>query len=170
MLSLFATPLGFYNFNSTLRRVTLIQQRVEEDINIFNFYKKLHLMRDIFNQHFNYTKVPICDIYLKKLYNSSPDTTSLTNLSKLIAFAKKNNWSTMEQFAVFEAFQAKVNLKSVFDNAFLENALNMFNSDATSVHLSQFGGTQGTFGTNSMVSGNMSEMQREEEEIIPDEA
>ena len=46
----------------------------------------------------------------------------------------------------------------------------MFNSDATSVHLSQFGGTQGTFGTNSMVSGNMSEMQREEEEIIPDEA
>jgi len=143
--------------------VTVIQQRVERDINLFEVYKKMHLMRDILNQHYAYTKVPICDIYLKKLYNAEPDTSSLTNMSKLIAFAKKNNWSSSEQFSVFEAFQSKVNLKSVFDNAFLETALNMFNSDATSVHLSQFGGTQGTFGTGSMISGNMSEMMREEE-------
>lgn len=77
-------------------------------------------MRDVFNKHYGYTKVPICDIYLKKIYHPKPDNSSLTNLDKLTAFAKKNNWSCMEQFAVFEAFQAKVNLKSVFDNAFLE--------------------------------------------------
>ena len=43
-----------------------------------------------------------------------------------------------------------MNLKEVFDNAFLEKAFNMEGLDRNSIHLSQFGGTQGSIGTNSV--------------------
>ena len=39
-----------YNFNETLRQVTLIQQKVDKDIDLFEVYKKLHHMRDIINR------------------------------------------------------------------------------------------------------------------------
>lgn len=52
ILSFFAKIVSNYNINTTLRRVTLIQQRVTRDINLFEVYKKVHNMRDILNKHF----------------------------------------------------------------------------------------------------------------------
>lgn len=49
---------------------------------------------------------------------------------------------------------ASINLKTVFDNQFLERELNMAGIDRSSVHLSQFGGTQGSIGTNSIAEGS----------------
>jgi hypothetical protein len=143
LLSFPAALLSDYNFEHNLRRVTLLQQRVEKDLDLFEFYKKLHLMRDTLNQQ--HPEAPqLASLHCKHLYNPEADSTSLTNQPKILAFAKKHNWSAFEQFAIFEAAQAGVNLKTVFDNAFLERELNLYNTDRTSVHLSQFGGTQGS--------------------------
>lgn len=40
-LSLIGFIRGNYNFNKTLRQISLIQSRVSEDMNIFNFYKNI---------------------------------------------------------------------------------------------------------------------------------
>lgn len=47
VLSYVAVLLGNYNINNTLRRVTLIQRKVEKDLDIYEVYKKVHNMRDI---------------------------------------------------------------------------------------------------------------------------
>jgi hypothetical protein len=51
VLSFFAKVVSNYNVNTTLRRVTLIQQRVIRDINLYEVYKKIHNMRDALNKH-----------------------------------------------------------------------------------------------------------------------
>lgn len=53
VLSFFAKIVSNYNINTTLRRVTLIQQRVIRDMNLFEVYKKIHNMRDALNKHFS---------------------------------------------------------------------------------------------------------------------
>jgi hypothetical protein len=114
-----------YNINTTLRRITLIQQRVAKDLNLFEVYKKIHNMKDVLNKHFQSDSVKLTNIYLKHLYNPDPDSQSLVDPAKLVSFAKKHCWSTFEQFAVFDALKGRVNLKEVFDNAFLERSFNI---------------------------------------------
>jgi hypothetical protein len=92
----------------------------------------------------------LTDIYLKHIYDPEPDSQSLVH-DKIVSFAKKHGWSSFEQYAVFDALRGRVNLKEVFDNAFLEKAFNLEGLDRNSIHLSQFGGTQGSIGTNSVV-------------------
>jgi hypothetical protein len=119
VLSYPAMVMSDYNIHNTLRRVTLLQQRVEKDIDLYEFYKKLHLMRDILNKQYPYAK-EISSIYCKHLYNDKPSEETLEGQPRLLNFAKKHNWSLFEQFAVWDATNAGVNLKTVFDNAFLE--------------------------------------------------
>lgn len=88
---------------------------------------------------------------MKHLYNPQAETRPLVDQKNLVAFAKKNNWTSFELFAVWEAAIGRVNLRDVFDNVFLEKELNLI-SDRTSLHLSQFAGTMGSFGTHSMIS------------------
>ena len=111
VLSFFATIVSNYNFNTTLRRVTLIQQRVAKDIDLYEVYKKIHNMRDALNNHFKYDPVKLTNIHLKHIYNLDPDSQSLVDPAKIVSFAKKHSWSTFEQFAVFDALKARVNLK-----------------------------------------------------------
>lgn len=70
-------------------------------------------------------------------------------IAQLKNFAKKHNWSSYEQQAVIEAVQARVNLKEVFDNKFLDKAFNVISENSV-VNMSQYGGTTGSIGTNSM--------------------
>ena len=89
--------------NNTLRRVTLIQNKVEKDINLYEVYKKLHGMRDILNKHYNIPNVPIADIYPKHIYNPDTDQQCLVNQKKILSFAKKHNWSAFEQYSIYQA-------------------------------------------------------------------
>jgi hypothetical protein len=163
LLSYFSGIISNYNINTTLRRMTLIQQRVEKDIDLYQVYRKLHNMRDTLNRNLPPTPSPLTDIYLKHIYNPEPDSQSIIDPAKVASFAKKHSWSTFEQYAVFDALKASVNLKEVFDNAFLQRAFNMEGLDRTSVHLSQFGGTQGSIGTNSVVEQSEADPHMEEE-------
>lgn len=162
-ISSFAGALvGNFNLNTSLRRVTLILRRVEKDLSVFEVMKKMHNMRDILNKQFPFSKCPISNIQFKHIYNPESSEEPLAGFPQILSFAKKHNWSAFEQFAIFDANQSHINLKTVFDNDLLEKILNMENLDRTSVHMSQFGGTQGSVGTNSI--GSFSEGGREEEE------
>lgn len=119
IISFFAIIISDYNINTTLRRVTLIQQRVIKDINLFEVYKKIHNIRDALNKHFRSDSVKLTNIHLKNIYNPDPDSQSLVEPAKIVSFAKKHCWSTFEQYAVFDALKGGVNLKEVFDNGFL---------------------------------------------------
>lgn len=48
-------PIGYirdnYNFNKTLRRVTLLIDRVEHDINLYNVYKNLFTFKTVLNKN-----------------------------------------------------------------------------------------------------------------------
>ena len=52
-MSIPASLMGNYNISETLRRVTVIIRKVEADIDLYEVYKKLHIMRDIINQEVN---------------------------------------------------------------------------------------------------------------------
>lgn len=121
-------------------------------------------MRDVINKHLDVPgiPVPLTDIFPKHIYNPDPDRSSLVDQTKILRFAKKHNWSAYEQWSVMEAAAASVNLKTVFDNAFLEKEFNMGDLSRNSVHMSQFAGTMGSIGTNSMLGD--SEIMREEQE------
>lgn len=41
-----------YNIDPILRRVSLVQQKVEKDLSLVNVYKKLHSLRDTLNDQF----------------------------------------------------------------------------------------------------------------------
>lgn len=82
-------------------------------------------MRDTLNKHFASASVPLANIHLRHIYIPEPDSQSIVNPAKLVSFAKKHCWSSFEQFAVYDALGGRVNLKEVFDNAFLERAFNM---------------------------------------------
>lgn len=159
-----ATLVNNYNLNSTLRRVTLIQGRVAKDLSLFEVFKKIHNMRDILNKQFPYSKCPIANLHFKHIFNPEPEEQSLTGQPRILSFAKKHNWSCFEQWAVFDAAKASINLKAVFDNAFLEKEFNMEGLDRTSIHMSQFGGTQGSIGTNSIGAESDIHPGEEEEE------
>jgi len=94
--------------------------------------------------------IKLTDIYPKHIYNPDPESIQLEQNAQLKNFAKKHNWSAYEQQAVMEAFQARVNLKAVFDNQFLDKAFNVINENSV-VNMSQFGGTVGSICTNSVV-------------------
>lgn len=90
-----------YNFDPVLRRVTLIQQRVEKDLSLFAIYKKLHSFRDVLNAHYNEGgEIKPADIYLKHIYNPDPIEAPLDGLQKVKGYAKKHNWTAYEQFAI----------------------------------------------------------------------
>lgn len=40
-----ARIINDYQFNDTLRRITLIQKRVKEDLDVVDFYRKLYIAR-----------------------------------------------------------------------------------------------------------------------------
>lgn len=64
-----------YNFNETLRRVTLVQDRVAKDLDISNFYLNLYRARDAINKHLHnsgITSHKLPDIYFKKIANMNP--------------------------------------------------------------------------------------------------
>ena len=64
-----------YNFNETLRRVTLVQDRVAKDLDISQFYLNLYRARDAINKHLQnsgLTGPRLTDIYFKKIANMSP--------------------------------------------------------------------------------------------------
>lgn len=113
LLSFVGAVAGNYNINTTLRRVTLIQRKVEKDMDLFEVYKKVHGMRHTINQQFLYTEIPVplAGIYPKHIYNPDPERRSLVDQEKILSFAKKHNWSAFEQYAVFEAAVASINLK-----------------------------------------------------------
>ncbi len=112
-----------YNFDPILRRVTLIQQRVEIDLSLRHVYEKLHSFRDTLNEQYLVPgwSVKPADIYLKHIYNPDPTETSLDGVQKLKGYAKKHAWTAYEQFAIVEALHARVNLRNVFDSVFLNN-------------------------------------------------
>jgi hypothetical protein len=58
-----------YNLDPVLRRVTLIQQRVEKDLSVSEVYKKLHTYRDVLNEHYSGSEAKPADIYMKHIYN-----------------------------------------------------------------------------------------------------
>jgi hypothetical protein len=61
-----------YNFDKTLRRVTLIEQRVDKDLNLFNFYTMLNGIRDAINKKIKLSRNPdikVCSIYPKHLFH-----------------------------------------------------------------------------------------------------
>ncbi len=131
-----------YNFDPILRRVTLIQQRVEKDIALATVYKKLHTFRDTLNAHYSEpaTFVKPADIYLKHIFNRDPAETSLDGYPKLKGYAKKHGWTAFEQYVIVEALKARVNLREVFDSAFLNNVFDLDDS-ITHVNLSNLNGT-----------------------------
>ena len=45
-LSVIARIIRDYQFNDTLRRITLIQKKVKEDLDIIDFYRKLYIARE----------------------------------------------------------------------------------------------------------------------------
>ena len=70
-MSFFGMLFSDYNINTTLRRVTLIQQRVIKDINLFEVYKKIHNIRDALNKHLRSDSVKLTNIHLKHIYPRS---------------------------------------------------------------------------------------------------
>ena len=42
--------LNDYNFNDTLRRITLIQNKVTKDLDLLEFYKNLYIARESINK------------------------------------------------------------------------------------------------------------------------
>ena len=74
-LSLIGFIRGNYNFNETLRLVSLLEMRASEDINLFNFYKKQYAFeKDIQNnklfgqslQHINFSRIFLKHIVRKE--------------------------------------------------------------------------------------------------------
>lgn len=100
ILSYIGVAIGNFNINDTLRRVTLIQRKVEKDLDIYEVYKKVHQMRDIINK-FNPSEVPVADIHLKRIYEADPEIRSPNAQPRISSFAKKHGWSSFEQFAVY---------------------------------------------------------------------
>lgn len=74
-MSPFGHLMDNYNFNETLRRVTLVQDRVAKDLDISNFYLNLYRARDAINKHLKNSGITnhrLPDIYFKKIANMSP--------------------------------------------------------------------------------------------------
>jgi hypothetical protein len=74
------SPIGYvrdhYNFYSVLRRVTILIEKVEDDINLYNFYRRLNAVKDALNRSIKlksgdtvYENIAVTDIYLKKIFH-----------------------------------------------------------------------------------------------------
>jgi len=66
-----------YEFNDTLRRITLIQNKIEKDLDLVEFYKTLYIVRESINKelqkrHHIFRRIKPTDLYLKHIYNPSP--------------------------------------------------------------------------------------------------
>ena len=120
-LSVIARIIRDYQFNDTLRRITLIQKKVKEDLDIIDFYRKLYIARESISKqlqkkHHIFRRIKPTDIYLKHIYNPSPLEYNYTDL---INYAKQNNLSSFQQRIVLDAKKARVNIREVFDGKFL---------------------------------------------------
>jgi hypothetical protein len=70
-------------------------------------------------------------------------------MEKLKGYAKKYSWTAYEQFSIGEAYRAKINLREVFDAAFLQEAFN-FNVDLSVGNISNISQTQLSANTDSI--------------------
>lgn len=111
LLRPFAEIVQNYNFNKTLRRVTLIQERISKDLSITFFYKNLHRARDSIDKQIKReikTKLKLTDIYLKKITNFTPLQYTITGLNN---YAKLHRLSSYEQMIVFKAKTCRLNIQ-----------------------------------------------------------
>lgn len=54
------------------------------------------------------------------IFNDDPQESFIEGINKLKGYAKKYNWTAFEQQAILQALRARINLRDVFENAFLE--------------------------------------------------
>lgn len=82
----------------------------------------------------------------------------MEHLTKIKKLARRYGWTAYEQFAISEAYAARINLRDVFDNAFLSRAFDL-ETEATVANLSVL---NGSIGTESAAASEM--MSRNEQE------
>ena len=127
-------PIGYirdnYNFNKTLRRVTLIIDKVENDINLYNVYKNLMTYKDSIDKKLKlapseereYDNIKLTSIFIKNLYNPDPTENPIHLISKL---AKKHKLSSYEQVKIKNAIEAKIEPKAVLGDRTLNRAFGL---------------------------------------------
>lgn len=84
-----------YNFNETLRRVTLIQNRVAKDLDISQFYLNLYRARDAINKHLQNAGINgprLTDIYFKKMANMNPIEYNITTLQNYVKLHRLSSY------------------------------------------------------------------------------
>lgn len=126
LLSFPAALVRDYNLTHTLRRVSLLMQFVEKDMCLYNTYKNLYHFQDVLEKELGGDLPPgsasLTSLYPKHIYKPHPNDHSFLEgpaLKKLKGYAQKHNWTAFEVFSIVEALKARVDLRTVFDNAFL---------------------------------------------------
>ena len=78
-------------------------------------------MREILDSHFSHPQLKLSDIYAKPVLNPHPDSQCVEDRAKAIMnLGRKNGWSAYDQYNVWVAKSAGVNIKNVFNNSILE--------------------------------------------------
>ena len=100
-----AWTIGNYNFNETLRYVTLIQDRVAHDLDMSQLYLSLYTLRDAISKGINKEvnpppSIPILHVFFKKIANTHPQAYTI---AKLRNYAKQHKLSSYEQMVVARA-------------------------------------------------------------------
>lgn len=106
-------------------------------MNLTEFYVSLYRARDAIDKKLSEDpsqpgEPKVTDIYLKNIVNTNP--LQYTN-SRLLSYAKLHHLSCRDQMAAFQATNARINIKEVFDSNFLEKTFGVIDDNA-SVHLS----------------------------------
>ena len=91
-----------YNLTLALRHITLIEQKVEKDISLYEVYKNLHKYRDILNEELSQRAKheKVADIFGKSFFNEDPQDTNLEGMNNIKNHARKSNWTAWEEHAV----------------------------------------------------------------------
>lgn len=149
-------PLGWvsgnYNFNETLRGVTLVQDRVTRDLDFSQLYLSLYTLRDAISKRIRKDINPpinLLDVFFKKIVNPNPNAFTIDRLRN---YAKQHQLSSYEQMVVARAMEARIRIQEIFDSKFLENVFN-FVDDGRSIRLDMMGDTQGS--VNSSISSSL---------------
>ena len=100
-LSFFGFTRGNYNFSDNLRRISLIEERVSEDLNIYNFYKKMFMIERSMKRLFEKRKLNpnLIRLYMKKVFHEGydhPQFTSSSEMKFLYRLARYNDLSDWE--------------------------------------------------------------------------
>lgn len=97
--------IGNYNFNQTLRCVTLMQDRVARDLDLPQLYLSLYTLRDAIAKGIKREVGPslpirLLDVFFKKIANTHPQAFTIDRLRN---YAKQHQLSSYEQMVVARA-------------------------------------------------------------------